>query len=67
MAKPTFQAKFLSAGDTLLHCKQTGVRYIVTSAGHDHAAYREGQLIRTGSRAMVVDAVESDAKWGMRE
>lgn len=63
---PTFRAKFLRDGTTALHCRQTDVRYIIAQAGVDHAAYRNGELIRTGSRMACVDAVESDAKWGMR-
>lgn len=66
MDKPTFAAKFLTDGSTALRCKQTDVRYIIAQAGADHATYREGQLIRTGSRAECVDAVESDARWGIR-
>jgi len=62
---PTFSVKEIN-GATAFRCKQTGVRYIVAKAGQGHAAYREGQLIRTGNRATVVDAVESDAKWGVR-
>jgi hypothetical protein len=64
--KPTFTAKFLSDGATAFRCIQTGVRYIVTSAGREFAAYREGQLMRTGKRHIVVDAIELDAKWGLR-
>jgi len=63
---PTFQAKFLRDGTTALRCRETNVHYIVACAGRDHIAYREGQIIRIGDRATVVDAVESDAKWGMR-
>lgn len=64
--KPTFRMKSLRDGSTLFHCKQTDVRYIVAAAGRDFAAYRNGELIRTGDRATVVDAVESDANWGLR-
>jgi hypothetical protein len=64
--QPSFRAKFLPNGDTALQCKQTGTRYIIAQAGSDHAAYREGTLIRTGPRAVVVDAVESDARWEVR-
>lgn len=63
--KPTFRAKFLRDGSTFLHCRQTDVRYIIAEAGRDFAAYRNGQLIRTGDRATCVDAVESDARWGL--
>lgn len=66
LRRPTFSAKFLIDGSTAIRCKQTDVRYIIAQAGADHAAYREGQLIRTGPRAVCVDAVESDARWGMR-
>jgi hypothetical protein len=66
MVKPTFAAKFLRDGSTAMKCKQTGVHYIIAKAGADHAVYREGQLIRTGDRATCVDAVESDARWGVR-
>jgi hypothetical protein len=65
MKKPSFTSKFLTDGSTAFQCKETGVRYIVARAGNDFAAYRNGQLIRTGDRATVVDAVESDAKWGL--
>lgn len=64
--KPTFTAKFLRDGSTAFKCNETDVRYIIAAAGADHAAYREGQLIRTGERKICVDAVESDARWGMR-
>jgi hypothetical protein len=49
-----------------MRCKQTGARYLIAQAGKEFALYREGELIRTGDRKTVVDAVESDAKWGMR-
>lgn len=64
--KPTFSAKFLPDNSTAFRCIQTGVRYIVTAAGKDFAAYREGELMRVGERKIVVNAVESDARWGMR-
>lgn len=65
--KPTFTAKFLADSSTAFRCLQTGVRYIVASAGREFATYREGQLIRTGARDVCVDAIESDAKWGLRQ
>lgn len=65
--KPTFSAKFLRDGSTAFQCKETGVRYIVTGAGRDYGAFREGRLIFTGPRNACVNAVESDAKWGVRE
>lgn len=66
MDNPIFKARFLTDGSTALHCKQTNVRYIIAKAGADHATYREGQLIRTGSRGECIDAVESDARWALR-
>lgn len=66
MPIPTFRIKDLSDGSRLFHCKQTDVRYIIAQAGTDFAAYRNGELIRTGPRPIVIDAVESDARWGMR-
>lgn len=69
--QPTFIARYLSDTGLFLQCRQTGHRYIIASIAsrprHDDcAAYREGQMIRTGPRAACVDAVESDARWGMR-
>lgn len=71
---PTFTAKFLSDGSTALKCRQTGTRYIVAEhrhtgyfAGHNECgAYRNGKLIMTGPRAAAINAVESDARWALR-
>lgn len=64
--KATFSAKFLRDGSTAFRCNETGTRYIVANAGRDFAAYREGQLIRTGDRKTCVDAIECDARWAVR-
>lgn len=66
MTRPTFSARFLRDGSTAFRCIQTGVRYIIANAGRDCGAFREGELIRTGERAMCVDAIESDARWAIR-
>jgi hypothetical protein len=63
---PTFKARFLENA-TAFQCNETGARYIVAQAGADHCTYREGRMLRTGDRKTCVDAVESDAKWGMRK
>jgi hypothetical protein len=66
---PTFLARFLHDGATALQCRETGVRYIIASHHPQHddcGAYREGELIRTGPRAAVINAVESDARWALR-
>lgn len=68
--KPTFLARYLRDGALALQCRQTGTRYIVAAISRPHhddcAAYREGQMIRTGPRAACVDAVESDSRWSIR-
>lgn len=64
--KPTFKAQFLPDGTTALQCKQTGAHYIIAKADREFASYRDGQLLRVGERAMVVDAVENDARWELR-
>lgn len=72
MLRPTFTAKFLHDGSTALKCRETGTRYIVAehrpgSSSHDDCgAYREGALIQTGPRAAMLNAVESDARWSLR-
>lgn len=68
---PTFTAKFLHDGSTALQCRETGTRYIVAEhrpgPSHDDCgAYREGQLIQTGPRAAMLNAIESDARWSLR-
>lgn len=75
---PTFLARFLRDGSTALQCRETGTRYVIAdlSGGFtanggrpvrdDCGAYREGQLIRTGPRAAMVNAIESDARWTIR-
>jgi hypothetical protein len=71
MTYPTFIARFLHDGATALKCHQTGTRYIVAEhrAGplrDECGAYREGKLIMTGPRAAAINAVESDARWQLR-
>lgn len=73
MTHPTFLARFLTDGSTALQCRETGERYIVDFANGgrpafdpDCGAYRNGQLIFIGSRAAAVNAVESDARWAIR-
>lgn len=68
---PTFLAKFLPHGATALQCRETSTRYIVADHHNpygqdDCGAYREGQLISTGPRAAMLNAIESDARWSLR-
>jgi hypothetical protein len=71
MLHPTFLARFLRDGSTALQCRESGTRYIVAPIGptprHDECVtYRDGQPIHTGTRANAVNAIESDAKWSLR-
>lgn len=64
---PTFTACFLGVGATALKCRQTGVRYIISIIHRNECgAYREGKLIFTGPRAAAINAIESDARWHLR-
>lgn len=69
--QPTFLARYLRDGSTAFQCRETGGRYIVAPIGrtsrHDECAtYRNGQMIHTGNRSSAINAVESDARWSMR-
>lgn len=68
---PSFLARYLRDGSTAFQCRQTGERYIISPIGatlryDDCAAYRNGEMIFTGPRIAAVNAVESDARWAMR-
>lgn len=70
MTQPLFLARFLRDGSTALQCRQSGTRYIIAahraSPRHDDCGcYREGRLIAVGPRAAMINAVESDARWGL--
>lgn len=68
---PTFLARYLRDGSLALQCRHSGTRYLIASVARPHhddcGAYREGQLIFTGPRIAAVNAVESDARWAMRQ
>ncbi len=68
MIIPTFLARRLSNGDSAMQCRETGERFIISPPDPrgDCYAYHEGQLIRHGPRAVVLNAIESAARWSIR-
>lgn len=68
MTRPTFLARFLTDGSTALQCRETGERYVVGQIPYGHCyAYRNGELmIASGNRSVVLNGIESDARWAIR-
>ena len=68
MTQPTFITKFLGDGSSSMVCRQTGDTYLIGSKDHrgDCYCYREGEFFTFGARAIVLNAIETDARWSIR-
>jgi len=63
--KPSFIVKKLADGSEAIRERRTGDRYVL---GHNRLygqsfAYRNGELIKVGSRAQCLQEIERTASW----
>jgi len=65
--QPTFISKHID-GAVILQCRETGERYSFRETRAPFPVYREGKIIcYRNSRSAALSAIESNARWSLRE